>query len=197
MAHLLDLLDLQAGLACELLDRGLASEAHRQLALDAPDLARALGDVHGQADRAPGVLQAALDRLANPQCGVGREAKALAPVELLARADQAEQTLLDEVGERQALVLIAPRVGGDEAQIGVDEQFLGVQVAALDALCQVDLLGGGEQWVAARVREQLIDGLGDEALGAGQLDALRSGVVQPLGLRAGRVDWGDGGYAGV
>ena len=128
---------------------------------------RELGDVHGQADRAPGVLQAALDRLANPQCGVGREAKALAPVELLARADQAEQTLLDEVGERQALVLIAPRVGGDEAQIGVDEQFLGVQVAALDALCQVDLLGGGEQWVAARVREQLIDGLGDEALGAG------------------------------
>src|SRR5665213_628492 len=110
MAHLLDLLDLQAGLLRQLLDCGLASEAHRQLALDTSDLARPLGDVHGQANRASGVLQATLDRLTDPEGGVGGEAKALAPVELLARPDQAEQALLDEVGQRQALVLVAPRV---------------------------------------------------------------------------------------
>ncbi len=196
VAHLLDLLDLEAGLPRQLLDRGLAPEAHRQLALDTPDLARALGDVHGQANRAPGVLQAALDRLTNPQGGVGGEAKALAPVELLARPDQAEQALLDEVGERQALVLVAPRVGGDQAQVGVDEQFLGVQVTALDALREVDLLGGREQRVAARMREQLIDRLGDEGLRCTQHDPLGSGVVESLGLRPG-VEWGDGCYAGV
>ena len=180
VAHLLDLLDRQAGLRGELLERGLAAEAHRQLALDAADLARALGDVDGQADRASGVLQAALDRLADPQRGVGREAKALAPVELLAGADQAEHALLDEVAERQALVLVAPRVGGDEAQVGVDEQFLGVQVAALDPLGEVDLLGRGEQGVAARVREKLVDGLRDERVGGADVDALDR-AVEPLG----------------
>ncbi len=90
----------------------------------------------------PGVLQAALNRLTDPQGRVGREAEALAPVELLAGADQAEHALLDEVGEGQALVLVAPCVGRDQAQVGVDEQFLGVQVAALDPLGQVDLLAG-------------------------------------------------------
>ena len=111
----------------------------------------------GQADRAAGVLQPTLDRLTDPQRRVGREAEALAPVELLARPDQAEHALLDEVGQGQALVLVAPGVGSDEAQVGVDEQFLGVQVTALDALGQVDLLGRGEQGVAARVRQQLVD----------------------------------------
>ena len=98
----------------------------------------------GQANRAAGVLQATLDRLTNPQCRVGREAEALAPVELLARADQAEHALLDEIAQRQALVLVAPRVGGDEPQVGVDEQFLGVQVTALDPLGEVDLFSWGE-----------------------------------------------------
>ncbi len=98
----------------------------------------------GQANRAAGVLQAALNRLTDPQRGVGREAKALAPVELLAGADQAEHALLDEIAERQALVLVAAGVGGHQPQVGVDEQFLGVQVAALDPLGQFDLLGGSE-----------------------------------------------------
>ena len=39
-----------------------------------------------------------------------------------------------------------------------------MQVAALDALREFDLLVGGQQRVAPRVREQLVDGLRDEAL---------------------------------
>ena len=53
VAHLLDLLDLQARLLGQLLDCGLASEPHRQLALDTSDLARTLCHMDGQADRAP------------------------------------------------------------------------------------------------------------------------------------------------
>ena len=142
--------------------------------------------MHGQADRAPGVLQAALNGLANPQGGVRGEAKALAPVELLARANQAEHALLDEIAEGQALVLVAPRVGGDEAQVGVDEQFLGVQVAALDALGQVDLLVRRQQGVAARVRKQLVDCLGDERVGHAEVDAL-DWAVQPVRRSRGRA----------
>src|ERR1700686_1703158 len=117
VAHFFDLLELQARLLRELLVGGLAPEAHRELALHAPDLARALGHVHGQANGAPGVLKAALDGLADPQGCVGGEAKALAPVELLARADQSEHALLHQISQRQALVLVAPRIGGHQAQV--------------------------------------------------------------------------------
>ena len=184
VANLLDLLDLETGLGRQLLERGLAPEPHGQLALDAADLARALGHVDGQPDRAARVLEAALDRLADPEGRVGGEAEALAPVELLARADQSEHALLDEVRERQALVLVAAGVRRDEAQVGVDEQFLGVQVSALDPLGEFDLLGGRQQRVATRVGEQLIDGLRDEALGG----LLRRAAARVAGDRAARPD---------
>ena len=71
MAHLLDLLDLKAGLLGELLERRFTAEPDRQLALDASNLARALGYMHGQTDGAPGVLKASLDGLSDPQGGVG------------------------------------------------------------------------------------------------------------------------------
>ena len=54
-----------------------------------------------------------------------------------------------------------------------------MQVAALDPLGQVDLLGGSQQGVAARVREQLVDGLGDERVRCAQVEAL-DGVVEPV-----------------
>src|SRR6185312_15775011 len=66
VAHFLDLLELEPVLLGDLLRGGLAAEAHGELALDATDLAGALCDVHGQSNRAPGVLEAPLDRLADP-----------------------------------------------------------------------------------------------------------------------------------
>src|SRR5207248_2493998 len=78
----------------------VAAELRGQLALRPRDLALPLADVHRQADRAPAVGEAALDRLADPKGRVGRELVAPAPVELLAGADQAEDALLDEVEQR-------------------------------------------------------------------------------------------------
>jgi hypothetical protein len=95
---------------------------------------------------------------------------------------------LDEIGQRQALILVTPCVGGDQAQIGIDEQFLRVQVAALDALCQVDLLGRGEQGIAPGMREQLIDRLGDEGFRGAQRNRLGNRIIEPLGLGEGLLD---------
>ena len=52
------------------------------------------------------VREAALDRLADPEGRVGRELVALAPVELLGGADQAEDALLDQVEQRQLVPLV-------------------------------------------------------------------------------------------
>ena len=60
-----------------------------------------------------------------------------------------------------------------------------MQVAALDPLGQVDLLSWGEQRVAPRMREQLIDRLGDERVGCAEIRPL-DGAVEPPGRGDGR-----------
>jgi len=99
--------------------------------------------VDRQPDRAPGVGDAAGDRLADPPRGVGRELEALAPVELLDRVHEAEVALLDEVQQRQPrrLVLLGNR--DDEPQVRLHERALGVVTLARGA-AQLPLLGGGE-----------------------------------------------------
>ena len=134
-----------------------------QLALGADDLALALADVHRDADRARLVGQAALDRLADPEGGVGGELEALAVVELLGRADQAEDALLDQVEQRQLLALVLLGDRDDEAQVGVDHPLLGLEVALLDALGQLDLLVRGQQRVAADLVEEQLEGVGGRA----------------------------------
>ena len=112
----------------------LAAQLDRELALGILDLARTGDDVHRQAHGAARVREPAANGLADPERAVGGELEALAPVELLDRADQAEHALLDQVSERQALPLILARDRDDEAQVGVDHALLGREVAALDAL---------------------------------------------------------------
>src|SRR5215217_6319091 len=92
-----DLLRLDAGDVGDLLRRGFAAELGDELALGAADLVELLDDVDGDADRARLVGQRPGDRLADPPRRVGRELEALAVVELLRGADQAERALLDEV----------------------------------------------------------------------------------------------------
>ena len=183
-ADLLDLLDGQLGGVRDLLVARLVAELEGELALDARDLAGALRHVDGQADGAARVLEAALDRLADPQRAVGREPEALAPVELLDRADQAEHALLHEVAEGQSLPLVLPRDGHDESQVRVDHPLLGHQIAPLDALGELHLLGGSEQGPATGLREQLvqrIDG-GVDRLGpvVGEAGLERSGRFDPF-----------------
>src|SRR3954447_20154094 len=161
------------------------AQTGRELALDAPDLAGALRDVDGKADRPAGVLEPALNRLSDPEGRVRREAEALAPVELLDRADEPQHPLLDQVTEGKALALIAARVRDHQAEVGVDHAFLGSQVPALDALGEFDLLAGLQERVPASLtQEQLqrVEGRIDLVLSVaaawGVGDSARFGVLR-------------------
>ena len=101
--------------------------------------------MHGHADRAGLVGDAAGDRLADPPRRVRRELVAAAPVELLDGAHQAEVALLDQVEEQHAAADVALRDRHDEAEVRLDQRLLGRRVAALDALRERDLLLGGQQ----------------------------------------------------
>src|SRR4051812_44934078 len=192
----LDLLRLDARDVGDLLGGGLAPELGDQLALGPADLVELLDDVDRDADRARLVGQRASDRLADPPRRVGRELEALAVVELLGGADQAERALLDEVEERQALVAVVLGDRDDQAQVRLDHLLLRVEVAALDALGEVDLLLGGEQADLADVLEEQLEavrrhvrtevqlglGLAPAALVGRALDLLRGGLDGRVGL---------------
>src|SRR4029079_14171429 len=137
LAHLLD---GHLELLGNLLGPGLAAEALDELALDVHDFVELLDHVHRDPDRARLVGDRAGDGLADPPRRIGRELEALAVVELLDGADEAERSLLDEVEEGQPTAEIALCDGDDEAQVRLDHVLFRAVVAALDPLREGDLL---------------------------------------------------------
>src|SRR5207244_10038399 len=91
-----DMLGLEARCLSQLVDRGLAAELRLELRRSAVQLDPPLLNVHRDPDRLRLVRDRALTGLANPPGRVRRELVALAPVELLSSAVQADDALLDE-----------------------------------------------------------------------------------------------------
>ena len=151
---------MQRRLVRDLLERRLAAELRPEESVGAVDLLQALDDVHGHADRPRLVRERPRDGLPDPPRRVGRELEAAAPVELLDGADQAERPLLDEVEERQALVAVVLGDRDDEPQVRLDHALLGLHVAALDALRELDLLRGGQELVPAGFAQEELERVG-------------------------------------
>ena len=92
---------------------------------------------------------------------------------------------------------VALRDRDDEPQVRVDHPLLGGEVAALDALRERDLVGGGEQLVATDLGEEHAERVGGRGAGAGREVELE--VVLLLGcgqldaaLREERLEGRDG-----
>src|SRR5206468_2204776 len=117
-------------------------------------------DVDGDPDRPRLVRDAALDRLADPPGRIGRELEAAAPVELLDRPDQADDSLLDQIEQVQLVTLVALRDRDDEPQVRVDHPLLRLMVASLDPLRELDLLLGCQQLPLPRFVQEQLEGVG-------------------------------------
>src|SRR3954447_18760985 len=155
-----DLLRVDARDVGDLLGGRLAAQLGDELALRAADLVQLLDDVHGDADRARLVGERAGDGLADPPGRIRGELEALAVVELLGGTHEAERALLDQVEEGKPLVAVVLRDRDHEAQVRLDHLLLGVEVAALDALGEVDLLLSSEQAHLADVLQEELKGVG-------------------------------------
>src|SRR4051794_34953262 len=184
LAERADVLGVEVRAGGDLVVRGLAAELRAQLADGAGDLPLALGDVRRHADRAALGVEPALDGLADPERRVGGEPVALAPVELLDGADEAEDALLDQVEQAELVALVLAGDGDDEAEVRADHALLGLEIAALDPPGELDLLVGAEQPVSARlVQEELkrVRGLDGELGGReGDRPGVRAAVVLHL-----------------
>ncbi len=64
--------------------------------------------------------------------------------------------------EREALIPVALRDRDHEPQVRLDHFLLRAMIAALDALCQLDLLGGGQQLDLADVLQEELQRVGRE-----------------------------------
>ena len=161
--RLVDVLDREAGRLGELLLRRLAAELDLEPAGRTRQLLLALDDVHRHADRPRVVRDRSLHGLADPPRRVRRELEPAAPVELLDGTVEAERSLLDQVEEGDAEAAVALRDRDHEPEVRLDHAALGDEVAALDHLRELDLLGGVQQLVAADVGEEELQAVGGAA----------------------------------
>src|SRR5258708_15723190 len=117
----------------DLLRGRLAAQLLEQATAHADELVDRLDHVDRDADRPRLVRDRAGDRLADPPRRVGRELVALAIVELLDGADEADVPLLDEVQEAHAAADVLLRDRHDEAKVRLG-QIVPRVVALLDEL---------------------------------------------------------------
>src|SRR3954463_5463676 len=147
-----DLHDLAYLLRCNLhaaadLFRGrLTAVFLHQAPADTDELVDRLDHVYRDADGAGLVGDRAGDRLADPPRRVGAELEALAVVELLDRADQADVAFLDQVQQRHATADVLLRHADHETQVGFGQtplRLLTVDLQQLEVVAQF-VLGHGE-----------------------------------------------------
>jgi len=156
---------------------GLASEAGALLLHVAGDVGE--GDLRGHG---------AADRLLNPPDGVGGELGAAGGVEQIDGAQEADRPFLHEVVEGEAVVLVAPGDGDDEAVVGGDEGGAGGGGGAEGVLVE----GPGGQ-----VGKHTRAGVGGEGVGQQGADSGAEGVlVEGQPWAQGGEDGGGGGAGG-
>ena len=132
----------------------LAAEDRGQLGRRRFEPLELFADFEGDADGASVLLDGALQRLADPPGGVGRELESALPVELLDRAQEAERALLDQVDHLDTAVLVAAGPVQDESQVGRDHLLLGLFVAGRHALGELDLFVVVGHGVTVKVSHQ-------------------------------------------
>ena len=127
---------------------------HRAGAL--ADAVQRAGAVERHAHDAALLRQCLQDRLPDPPDGVRDELDLLRLVELLCGADESEVAFVDQVGERDSLILILLGHRHDEAEVGAHEGVVRLAVAGVNRARQFRFAFAGNERVAADVFQVLV-----------------------------------------
>ena len=123
------------------------------------DLAQGSALVQRQAHNAALLGDGLEDALANPPYGIGDELESARFVKFLSSLYQSDVALVDEVGKRQALMLVLLGHGDDESEVGGDETLfclLALGASLADGLGQLDFLLDGHEGLTTDLHEVLI-----------------------------------------
>src|SRR5439155_7056933 len=135
----------------------LATELLQQTARSFADAMKSAGAVQGDTDDSRLLGQRLKDGLANPPNRVRNELDPLRLVELVRSANEAEVALVDQIGERDALILIFFRDRDDESEIGSYQGIEGFLVILSDKLRELDFFLTTDEGKDADVPEVLIE----------------------------------------
>ena len=131
-AHNQKLLDGQAHRRCQLLQRGLPTEALFKLSVGVLPARNQFHHIGRNVDGLYCVDQGSLDGLLDPPTGVGTESGTLRGVKPFDGLDEADVAFFDEVGERQPAVGVVFGDGDHQAKVRLDHPILGAQALIVD-----------------------------------------------------------------
>ena len=100
------------------------------------------------------------DTLAYPPYGIGDEFETTSLIKFLSSLYQSDVTFVDQVGQRQTLMLILLGDRNDKAEVGSHQTLLcslALRTALTDGLCQLDLLINSYKWLTTDLHKVLIE----------------------------------------
>src|SRR5262249_9035128 len=137
--------------------RGLAPELLQERVRSLADTMQRARAIERNANDARLLRERLQDRLTNPPHRVRDELDALRLVELMRRANETEVAFVDQIRERDALVLILLRDGYHEAKVGSNELVERFLIIRADTLREPDLFVATDQWVGTDVAQILVE----------------------------------------
>src|SRR5438094_1040 len=141
----------------DLLHGRLAAELLEQRRRALPDAVQRPGAVERDAHDARLLGERLENRLADPPHRIRDELDPFRLVELVGGANQAEVALVDQIGERDTLILVLLRDRHHEPQVGAHQLVERLGIALLDPLRERHFLLTGDQRVLADLAEILVE----------------------------------------
>ena len=141
----------------DLLDGGLAAQLLEQRRGALADAVQRPRSVERHAHDARLLGQRLENRLADPPHRIRDELDALGLIELVRGADQPQVALVDQIRERDPLVLILLRHGDHKPQVGPHELVERLRLAQLDPLSERDLLLARDERILTDLPEVLVE----------------------------------------
>ena len=145
---------------CQLCDRGTALMKLLKTVDLLINLAQGSTLVQRQTHDAALLCDSLKDALANPPYGIGDKFETTSLIKFLSSLYQSDVTFVNQVGQRQSLMLILLGNRHDKAEVGSHQTLLcslALRTALTDGLCQLDLLINSYKWLTTDLHKVLIE----------------------------------------
>ena len=145
---------------CQLCDRGTALMKLLETVDLLINLAQGSTLVQRQTHDAALLCDSLKDALANPPYSIGDKFETTSLIKFLSSLYQSDVTFVDQVGQRQTLMLILLGYRHDKAEVGSHQTLLcslALRTALTDGLCQLDLLINSYKWLTTDLHKVLIE----------------------------------------
>ena len=159
LSSLLNLSLIDLGELCQLSHRGTTLVKLLKTVDLLINLAQGTTLIQWQAHDAALLSDGLKNALANPPYSIRDKLKSTCLIKFLCCLYQSDVTLVDQVSQRQTLMLVLLGNGNDKSEVGSHQALLGslaLRTTLADSLCQFDLLIDGHKGLTTNLYEVLV-----------------------------------------